>query len=524
MIRKNFKILTVIGFLALGSITSCVSDLEQEPRIGMTSASIFADYANYPNALAKVYGGFANGGQESNGGNSDVNGIDGNFSQYTRMLFTMQEIPTDEAVIAWNDGNLHTIHKMTWDSSNEFISGLYYRIFTQIATSNEFLRNVTDEKLAANNITGDNLTEAKYMRAEARYLRALSYFYALDLYGNVPFVDETYLPGSVTPPARIARADLFKFVETELLAISEELKAPRTNAYARADQAAAWSLLARLYLNSKVYTGTERNNDVITYCNKVIGAGYSLKGKYEDLFLADNDQNNPEVIFPIAFDGVHIQTSGGSTYMVHAAVGGTMPAESMFGIAGGWGGLRTTSAFVGLFNSNDKRGNFYKDGQTLEINDLGNFNDGYAFVKYKNLTSAGNFGSDNAKNFCDADIPIFRLADIYLMYAEATLRGGNGNISTALGYVNSLRTRAGASSVGSLNLDFILDERGRELGWEMTRRSDLVRYGKFTTAAYLWPWKGNVKDGAAVGEYRNLFPIPAKDIVANPNLIQNPGY
>lgn len=490
----------------------------------MTSASIFADYANYPNALAKVYGGFANGGQESNGGNSDVNGIDGNFSQYTRMLFTMQEIPTDEAVIAWNDGNLHTIHKMTWDSSNEFISGLYYRIFTQIATSNEFLRNVTDEKLAANNITGDNLTEAKYMRAEARYLRALSYFYALDLYGNVPFVDETYLPGSVTPPARIARADLFKFVETELLAISEELKAPRTNAYARADQAAAWSLLARLYLNSKVYTGTERNNDVITYCNKVIGAGYSLKGKYEDLFLADNDQNNPEVIFPIAFDGVHIQTSGGSTYMVHAAVGGTMPAESMFGIAGGWGGLRTTSAFVGLFNSNDKRGNFYKDGQTLEINDLGNFNDGYAFVKYKNLTSAGNFGSDNAKNFCDADIPIFRLADIYLMYAEATLRGGNGNISTALGYVNSLRTRAGASSVGSLNLDFILDERGRELGWEMTRRSDLVRYSKFTTAAYLWPWKGNVKDGAAVGEYRNLFPIPAKDIVANPNLIQNPGY
>lgn len=524
MIRKNFKILTVIGFLALGSITSCVSDLEQEPRVGMTSASIFSDYANYPNALAKVYGGFANGGQESNGGNSDVNGIDGNFSQYTRMLFTMQEIPTDEAVIAWNDGNLHTIHKMTWDSSNEFISGLYYRIFTQIATSNEFLRNVTDEKLAANNITGDNLTEAKYMRAEARYLRALSYFYALDLYGNVPFVDETYLPGSVTPPARIARADLFKFVETELLAISEELKAPRTNAYARADQAAAWSLLARLYLNSKVYTGTERNNDVITYCNKVIGAGYSLKGKYEDLFLADNDQNNPEVILPIAFDGVHIQTSGGSTYMVHAAVGGTMPAESMFGIAGGWGGLRTTSAFVGLFNSNDQRGNFYKDGQTLEINDLGNFNDGYAFVKYKNLTSAGNFGSDNAKNFCDADIPIFRLADIYLMYAEATLRGGNGNISTALGYVNSLRTRAGASPVGSLNLDFILDERGRELGWEMTRRSDLVRYGKFTTAAYLWPWKGNVKDGAAVGEYRNLFPIPAKDIVANPNLIQNPGY
>lgn len=527
MIRTNIKVLGILGVLSLTSLTtSCVSDLEQEPKIGMTSASVFGDFKNYPSALAKLYGGFANGGQEANGGSSDISGIDGNFSQYTRMIFTMQELPTDEAVIAWNDGNLHTMHKMTWDSSNEFIAGAYYRIYTQIATANEFLRNMTDEKLSSNNITGDNLTQAKYMRAEARFLRALSYYYALDLFGNVPFVDESYLPGSVNPPARITRAELFKFVETELLAVSEELKAPRSNEYGRADQAAAWSLLARLYLNAKVYSGTERNNDVITYCNKVIESGYGLKGKYSDLFLADNDQNNPEVIFPIAFDGIHIQTSGGSTYMVHAAVGGTMPAETMFGINGGWGGLRTTKSFVGLFsNSSDKRGNFYTDGQSLEINDLSNFNDGYAYVKYKNLTSTGAFGKDTAKNFCDADIPLFRLADVYLMYAEATLRGGNGSLSTALKYVNDIRTRAGyTSTLTAINLDFILDERARELGWEMTRRTDLIRYGKFTSAAYLWPWKGNVKDGAAVGEYRNLYPIPAKDIIANPNLIQNPGY
>ena len=527
MIHKKFKILALAAVLGLVSVTtSCVSDLEQEPRIGMTSSSVFRDFKNYPNALAKVYGGFANGGQEANGGNSDINGIDGNFSQYTRMIFTMQELPTDEAVIAWNDGNLHTMHKMTWDSSNEFIGGAYYRIFTQIATSNEFLRNMTDEKLASNNITGDNLTQAKYMRAEARFLRALSYYYALDLFGNVPFVDESYLPGSVTPPKRITRAELFTFVESELLAVAGDLKAPKSNEYGRADQAAAWSLLARLYLNSKVYNGTDHYNDVITYCNKVIQSAYSLKSKYSDLFLADNDKNNPEVIFPITFDGVHIQTSGGTTYMVHAAVGGTMPAESMFGINGGWGGLRTTKSFVGLFNnSSDQRGNFYTDGQSLEINDLTNFNDCYAYVKYKNLTSTGAAGTDIGKNFCDADIPIFRLADIYLMYAEATLRGGNGNMSTALKYVNDIRTRAGyTSTLSSINLDFILDERARELGWEMTRRTDLIRYGKFTTASYLWPWKGNVKDGAAVADYRNLYPIPAKDIIANPNLVQNPGY
>lgn len=525
MIHNRFKIITLTAVLGLVSLTSCIKDLEQEPNIGMTSTNVFGDYANYPNALAKIYGGFANGGQESNGGNSDVGGIDGNFSQYTRMLYTLQELPTDEAVIAWNDGNLHTMHKMTWDSSNEFIAGAYYRIYTQIATSNEFLRNMTDEKLASNNITGANLTEAKYMRAEARFLRALSYYYVLDLFGNAPFVDEAYLPGSINPPARITRPELFNFVESELLAVADQLKAPRTNEYARADQAAAWSLLAKLYLNSKVYNGSDHNNDVVAYCNKVIESGFGLKTKYSDLFLADNNLDNPEIIFPIAFDGVSTQTSGGSTYMVHAAIGGTMPAESMFGVAGGWGGLRTTSAYVGLFTSNDKRGNFYTDGQNLEINDLGSFNDGYAFVKYKNLTSTGAFGSDAAKNFCDADIPLFRLADIYLMYAEATLRGGNGNLTTALGYVNALRTRAGyTSSLGSINLDFILDERGRELGWELTRRTDLIRFGKFTTAAKLWPWKGNVKDGTAVGEYRNLYPIPAKDIIANPNLVQNPGY
>ncbi|SIQ54565.1 Starch-binding associating with outer membrane [Chryseobacterium sp. RU37D] len=523
----KIKTLTTAAVLSLlFASTSCVKDLEQEPLTGLTSSSIFKDFANYPNALAKVYGGFASGGQEPNGGNSDINGIDGNFSQYTRLLYTLETLPTDEAVIAWNDGTLQTIHKMTWDSSNEFVAGAYYRIFTQIATSNEFLRNVTDEKLASNNITGTNLTEARYMRAEARFLRALSYYYALDLFGNVPFVDESYLPGSIEPPKRITRSDLFNYVESELLAVSNDLKDAKTNDYGRADKAAAWALLARLYLNAPVYNGSNRNNDVITYCNKVIAAGYSLKSKYADLFLADNNQNNPETIFPVLFDGIKTQTSGGSTYMVHAAVGGSMAAESMFGINGGWGGLRTTKSYVALFTDiNDKRGNFYTAGQNLEINDLGTFTDGYAFVKYKNLTSSGQFGSDAAKNFCDADIPLLRLADVYLMYAEATLRGGNGNAATALQYINSIRTRAGyTTSLSSINLDFILDERARELGWEMTRRTDLVRYGKFTTGAYLWPWKGGIKDGKAVEDYRNLYPIPAKDIVANPNLIQNPGY
>ncbi|MCS3869110.1 hypothetical protein J3D55_002026 [Chryseobacterium ginsenosidimutans] len=524
------NIILTASIVGLLSVTSCINDLEKEPITDVTSTSIFTDFKNYPNALAKLYGGLAMGGQVSgDGGNypdSDINGINGGFSQYTRLMYTMQVISTDEAVIGWNDGNLHTIHKMTWDSSNEFIAALYYRIYTEIAFCNEFLRNVTDEKLASNGISGDNLTEAKYMRAEARFLRAQSYSHALDLFGNVPFVDENYLPGSVNPPQRIERAALFNYVEQELLACSNDLRDPKASAYGRADKAAAWSLLARLYLNASVYSGTQRNNDVITYCNKIIGAGYSLKPTYGSLFLADNNVNNPEAIFTINFDGLNTQTNGGTTYLVHASIGGTMPAAD-FGVNGGWSGIRTTKAFVNKFptTGTDKRGNFYTSGQNLEINDLGSFNDGYAFIKFKNVKSDGTPGSNN--NWVEADIPLYRLADIYLMYAEATLRGGNGNLATAITYVNNLRERAygnTSGNVSTINLDFILDERSRELSWEMTRRTDLIRFGKYTTGDYLWPWKGNVKDGKAVESYRNLYPIPAKDIVANSNLVQNTGY
>ena len=364
------------------------------------------------------------------------------------------------------------------------------------------------------------------MRAEARFLRAQSYYHALDLFGNVPFVTET-TDVINTPPPRILRADLFKFVENELLTCANDLKDARTNEYGRVDKAAAWTLLARLYLNAKTYTGTERNTDCITYCNKVINSGYSLKSNYASLFMADNNVNNQEVILSVNYDGIRTRTYGGSTFMVHAAVGGSMPA-SQFGINGGWGGLRVTKSFVGLFNNlpNDQRGNFYKKGQDLEINDVSTFTDGYGFIKYKNIKYADNLpGSDASGNFVDTDIPLYRLADVYLMYGEAVTRGGSGgSLSTALSYVNLLRNRAGSNTVSSIDTDFFLDERSRELSWELTRRTDLIRYGKFTTGAYLWPWKGGVKEGKEVSIDRNLFPIPANEIVANPNLRQNPGY
>jgi hypothetical protein len=176
----------------------------------------------------------------------------------------------------------------------------------------------------------------------------------------------------------------------------------------------------------------------------------------------------------------------------------------------------------------DSRAMFYTSGQNLEIADIFTFTDGYAIAKYRNVSSTGLPGNDTEGNFPDTDFPMFRLADIYLMYAEAVLRGGaGGSQAQAVQYVNQLRQRAyngSGGNVSSIDLDFILDERARELFWEAHRRTDLIRFGRFTSASYLWPWKGGVREGRAVPDHLSLFPIPASDMVANPNLNQNPGY
>jgi hypothetical protein len=290
----------------------------------------------------------------------------------------------------------------------------------------------------------------------------------------------------------------------------------------------------RLYLNAGVYTGTPDYTDAITYCNKVITAGYSLVPKYPWLVLADDNLNTDEFIFTINYDGTYTQTYGGTTYLVHGPAG--IPG-SISGSNGTWGGLRCTQDFVNLFPDNtgatDQRAQFYTNGQTLDMKDLYTGTDGFSTFKYRNVTRSGGPApdADAAGNFSDIDFPLFRLGEIYLIYAEAVLRGGSGgDATTALNYINLLRTRAwGGSAAGNitaadLTTNFILDERGRELYYEAFRRTDLIRFGEFTTGTYLWAWKGGVMGGTAVADKYNLFPLPSTDLSANPNLIQNPGY
>ncbi len=512
--------------------SSCTDDLDQTPPYEVTSATVYKDFSNYKNVLAKLYAGYAVTGQQGPAGNADISGGDEGFSSYLRQYWQLQELPTDEAVIGWGDAGLPDLHNMSWTSNNQFVTALFSRIYYQISLTNEFIRETTDAKLSERGISGANLEIAKQYRAEARFLRALSYWHALDMFGgNIPFVTEENAPGAFFPKPT-NRTDLFNYIESELLDIQDDLVAARQNEYGRADQAAAWTLLAKLYLNAEVYTGQKRYTDVVTYANKVINAGYNLEPEYSHLFLTDNNTSN-EIIFPIVFDGLRTQTYGGMTFLTHAPVGGSMkPAD--FGIEGGWAGLRTTKAIVNLFpdvtGDTDERALFYTNGQDLEIDEIGPFTEGYPITKYKNISSTGQPGSSPTKAFPDTDFPMFRLADVYLMYAEAVLRGGSGgDIATAVTYINDLRERAydgpsGDIAANALTLDFILNERARELNWEAQRRTDLIRFGKFTGNEYLWPWKGGTKEGTAVESFRSIYPIPSVDLVANPNLTQNQGY
>jgi SusD family. len=521
-------------YILMGALllAACHKDLDLKPVNELTSGDLYSTINGYKQGLAKVYGAYSL--VSSTGvGNSDINiaGIaDAATTDFLRAYWNLQELPTDEAVCAWNDANLQSFHNINWASSNVLIYAAYARSLYQVTVCNEFIRESTDEKIEARGFKGGDATAIQQFRAEARFLRAFQYWVLMDLFGNPPFVTEKDPIGKYIPK-RITRAELFNFIESELKAIENELAEPRQNEYARADRAAAWALLARVYLNAKVYTGTERYTDAITYAEKVIGAGYSLKTNYSDLFKSDNDKNNPEVILPIAYDATNSQNYGGTTFLTCSAHGANPQDNEAYGIpGGGWLGNRSTKNLPQIFGdysgNTDKRALFGPGN--LEVNDVLTFNDGLGVYKFNNKTSGGATPPSPNGVLCSIDFPLFRLAEMYLVYAEAMLRGGQGgSTATTLQYMNLLRTRAYGNASGNLagiTLDDILNERMRELYWEGFRRTDLIRFDKFTGSNYLWPWKGGVKNGTGVSAHYALYPIPSAELLVNPNLQQNNGY
>ncbi|KLT66253.1 RagB/SusD family nutrient uptake outer membrane protein [Pedobacter sp. BMA] len=528
--KNSFKIILISGLL-LVSLNSCKKeDLNLLPTNDVTAETVYATAAGYKTGLVKLYASY--GLTSSQGSDaSEIGGLNSGFADFLRLFWTSQELTTDEAICAWGDTGIPELDNSTWATDNQFLRGLYSRSILQITLCNEFLRESTADKLASRNITGTAASDIAKYRAEARFLRAYQYWVLMDGFGNPPFVTEDDAIGKVAPK-QITRTALFSYIESELKAIEGELVDARQNEYGRADKAADWSLLARLYLNAQVYTGTAKYTEAITYSSKVIAAGYSLKANYLDLFKADNNVNNTENILTINYDGVNGTNYGGTTFLINAAINADMTPASYGVPNGGWGGNRTRQNLPALFpnttGSTDKRGTFF--GTKSTVDEIGVFTDGLRVTKFKNVTSAGITPASLNGTFSSLDFALFRLAEQYLIYGEAVARGGSGgSAAQALIYVNALRTRAYSNTSGNvvaaaLTTDFYLDERARELYWEGHRRTDLVRYGKFTGSTYLWPFKGGVKAGTNVPAYRNIYPIPAADLIANPNLVQNTGY
>lgn len=515
-IRKIYSLLAIAGLF----FASCTNDLETEPKFELTLEELLVKDPNaVEGLLSRMYSTFALS-SVSGPGDSDIAGANAGESPFIRGLVNLNDFTADGMKNRWGDNGLDQLTTTTgWNSNNKFFKYVYDRIYYTIPQTTNLILILKDKVEVQN--------EEQYI-SELRFLRALSYYYLIDFFGKGPLVnDETY--GSATPLPQASRTELFNYVESELKDI--ESKIGVSNSYGRANQAVVQMLLAKLYLNAEVYTGTARYNDAGTYATKVINSGlYQLETNFLKNFRADNNTSK-EIIFPLIADAVSSQSFGNTTYIVNGSLNSTTMTLSNYGATEGWGGHRATKAWYGLFASNasslatssDVRAKqFWLTGHNYEMADYKEWTDGYPSIKFSNKNSDG---SGATTSFSSTDFPLFRLADIYLIYAECALRGATTvNVAQGLTYVNQIRTRSNASALPSLTLQNILDERGRELGLEGVRRQDLIRFGRFTGSSYLWPWKGGVAAGTSISDNYKVFPIPASALQANPNLTQNTGY
>jgi len=533
---KNLKT-NILGLgLILLLLSSCTNDLNTEPKAELTLEQLLAqDPQAVEGLVSKIYGSFALSGA-SGPGSTDTPGDDPGESPFLRGIINLEDFTADDMKNRWGDNGLDQLTTTTnWDDSNKFFRYLYNRVYYTVPQCNNLIKVFSNVDIP---------NKEQYI-GEMKFLRSLAYFYMIDCFGKGVLVTEDDLGSSVLKP-QASRTEMFNFVEADLLNVQNVL--PVTNGYGRANKAVARMLLAKLYLNAEVYTGVPRYNDALAQIKLVIDeGGYSLAPNFASLFMCDNDVTaaKNEIIYPLIADAVVSQSYGNTTYLTCGSLSSATMTTTDYGNPGGdtnaWGGHRATKAWYGLFGNStaaleaspDDRAKLFFTGSSnpdptkrhnYEMNDYKLWIDGFPSIKFRNTYFAG---PTTISLFTSTDFPLFRLADAYLIYAECVLRGATGGSnSQALDYVNQIRTRSHANPItaGELTLDFILDERARELNFEGHRRTDLIRFGKFTGGSYLWPWKGGVKDGTAIPATYNLFPIPLKAMQANPNLTQNPGY
>ncbi len=586
-------ILPVVVFVCSALFTSCVKDLEVQNINPQEVSDFNEDYI-----FNKIYGNLVLTGQTGPNGDSDLDDIDEGTSNMTRLIWNLNTLTTDEGHCWWNDPGMPELNRNTWTNSNVMIKALYYRLMFGVTLCNFYLENANSD---------DAVTKQK--RAEARFMRALHYFYLMDIYANPPFL--TKLSSENAP--QIQRADLFTFLESELKDVAGEgdgtektvtlskldgtstyswtsitdevLGDPKSVDYGRADKAAAYMLLARMYVNAEVYTGTPRWTEAKTYADKTIGTSYKLctEGKngfsaFQLLFMGDNDTNGAqnEIILPALHDGEATQTWGGSLFMIAAPMSESMKQEHLYGtdtdpdyagtlaasVTGNgtteaWDiGLRARKEFSMVFfgdkaNDNsvmtaggapyqcvkgvgDDRAIFYTSTQKLSIQKEDDKNQGLIYLKFNNIHSDGTKGHHSNGQFVDTDYPMMRLAEAYLISAECDARLNNNECtSNGIERIKALRVRAnvrtgntydglGAEAINKVTLDDILKEWSREFGFEGMRRMVLIRFGRYAgQSEYTWEWMGGSQAGKPIDKRFNIFPIPDSELNANSNIKPN---
>ena len=381
--------------------------------------------------------------------------------------------------ISWGDSYVEPIETKTWtNAANTAITAVYTRALKGVVLVNEFLLQTADDKLAARGHNAFKADIAQY-RAEARFHRAMFNYILLDLFGNPPYAIPENIGGDL--PKQLGRTEFFNKLEAELLdLIAEGSAMPETGAvqYPRPNKDAVKALLARLYLNAEVYTGTPRWADAKKYAKEVIDNGYSLHPKYDELFYQDNGENcsADEFIFAIEYDCDRAQSWGGTTTLssgafndtMNAAVAGYLGSTLPYASSESWNGYRIDPAFIAdnaegiVYNSSkplgydpsvgDQRLRLYieEDPATTEYKRSG-ATAGWRLWKWATLDSSGKVVEREVPGanwkLSSADFAIFRLPEMYYIYAEcdARLNGGTTSDATAVGYINDLRNRAGLS-------------------------------------------------------------------------------
>lgn len=557
--------------LTLGLTTGCSDELNISSIDPQSTAT-----SNEQGLLGKMYGMLGLSGQKGPDDNGDMTNMDAGETGFYRATFNLEELGTDELLWAWqNDAGIPEVTTISWNSSTGRVQWAYNRLMYDITQYNFFLSDVADDEAH------------KGVRAEVRFLRALHYWYLLDLFHNCPFKTDFNLS---TYPEYKTGAEMVKWLDEELKAIEPQMAEIGAynsgDNYGRADRGAALLLHARLWLNAHVYDPTITTKEAMekakSYADQLVGK-YSLSNTekngysgYQQLFMADNDVNHDamkEIIFPIRQDGLHTMTNSCGMYLVNSFRKAGMPD---LGTTNGWSCNFSRAALVRKFfptlddcplsteaapdgateaeikaldeqdgsstkqivaKAGDDRALFYggrgggvKKRRTEKIS---TFTDGLSIVKWDNHRSDGKAVHNPGTDRVDVDVPLFRYAEVLMIEAEANFRLGNKG--AALGYINQLRDRAGAQEFqeSDLSLETICDEWCREFYAEGRRRSDLVRFGVFAGNSralngnmYVWDWKGGAANGQIVDAHFNAYPFPETEITGNPNLKghQNPGY